>query len=654
MLCVLIVVAEIVWLRYQYMRDHEMQLLSEALHAQSAGVSAIVNRTTDALTLLRTQARSWYKTHPAQFTESALHAALRSSRTPSGFVNLDTLPERWSWAETGNLTGYPGPPSPSLDREVEMALSLAGTFPGVCSSIPDVTWIYYTSARRFIDIYPWVPVRDFRYSDTARKQSFYVEVEPQNNPSARIVWTPAYIDEAGQGAMVTASAGIFEGDTFRGAIALDVTLNRLNAFVGAWPFALGTLFIVNDEGQLLAHPTLVQRNASRILSMTAAFPSGFSGRLPALLSRSRGHFILDQGYYLQNFPIEDTPFRLVLLFSSTDLLRQVLLNGVLTVTGLMAAMIAMLLVARNLAHRHAIKPAEKLVRYIEEESRGAAVKMPDVPAAWRPWFSTIRDVFNAHVRLVSIKQELDVARRMQRTIVPTRFPSRVEVQMYGCMLAAQEVGGDFYDYFWLDEKHVGVVIADVSGKGVPAALFMAVARTLLRAIAPAATSTGACLAMTNDFLCQDNEAAMFVTLFYGILNIDTGKLMYSNAGHNPPYIVGQDGTLTRLAPTGDTALGVADGLEYSQHETWLTAGSTLVLYTDGVTETFNTVGEAFGETRLAAQLAHTHNMPVRPLLDALVEIVHRFADGAPQSDDLTCLAVHFDSADSLRPATSDG
>jgi sigma-B regulation protein RsbU (phosphoserine phosphatase) len=186
------------------------------------------------------------------------------------------------------------------------------------------------------------------------------------------------------------------------------------------------------------------------------------------------------------------------------------------------------------------------------------------------------------------------------------------------------------------------VIADVSGKGVPAALFMAVARTLLRATAPAAVRPGACLTLTNNLLSQDNEATMFVTLFYGIIDMETHELTYANGGHNPPLILGPSGEIKTLPRTGGMALGVMEDIPYHEHTITLEPGSLLLLYTDGVTEAFSPANEEFTETRLIATLAACRNLPVEETLERIVTAVTGFADTAPQSDDITCLAVRYD------------
>lgn len=641
---VLLVACALVYLQFQRTLDAETASLTQRMQEQGVALDAILKSSTDAVNSMRIHAQTWYILHPDPQPPSPLRQALRPCHSPGG-VCLDNPPLPWTFDQIGNLTGFPGPPTPALNQDLEMALSLNDVFLTIKANIPEAAWVYYTSAQRFINIYPWIASKDFFYADTLKKKTFFQGVEPAQDPSRRIIWTPAYLDEAGQGVMVTASAGVFQNGQFRGAVSLDLTLVRLNQFVRNWHSQFGTLFIINDRGQLLAHPTLVQPGGSEVLPVSAAFPPSMAANLNATLTNSSDHFLLTHGYYVEALGIQNAPFRLVLIVPRWALVVSALQAGVLSVLLLVIGLTVMLLVASQLTQRDAITPAQKLVRYIHDENLGSVKTIPDVPQAWRPWFQTIQNVFNAHTQLVSIQQELDVARRMQQSILPKRFPTRPDLQMFARMIPAKEVGGDFYDYFWLSDTKVGVVIADVSGKGVPAALFMAVARTLLRAIAPATTGPGTCLALANDLLSQDNDAMMFVTLFYGILDTSTGELAYANAGHNPPYLIAPDGTISQLPGTGGMALGVMENMPYAEAYARLEPHSTLLLYTDGITEAFNPEDEEFGEARLATQLVGLAHEPVEPLLMRLIDSVYAFANGAPQSDDITCLAIHYSAVD---------
>lgn len=652
---VLLVACALIYLQYIRTLRAETRSLSDRMGEQSIALDAIMKNGVDAVNAMRLHAETWYRLHPQ--TPPALQPVLQPALPPPsplvralqrcgapGRICLDDPPLPWSTRDVGNLTGVPGALTPELVTELEMALSLNDPFRTIIANLPAAAWVYYTSARRFINIYPWTPSSTFFYADTLKQKDFFLDVEPTRNPARRVVWTPAYIDEAGKGMMVTTSAGVFDHGQFRGAVSLDLTLTQLNRFVDNWHTDFGTLFIINDRHQLIAHPTLVRAGASTVQPADAAFPAAARVPLVAALDAVRNHLTLVHGYYIETRRIASAPFTLVLLVPQRDIVVSSLQSGVLAALLLVVGLTTMLAAANRFTHHDAVQPAQMLVRYIQDESNGAAKTIPAVPAAWQPWFRTIQHVFNAHARLVSIQQELDVARRMQQSIVPKRFPTRDDLQMFAHMIPATEVGGDFYDYFWLTDTQLGVVIADVSGKGVPAALFMAVARTLLRAIAPAATGPAECLALANDLLSQDNDATMFVTLFYGVLDTRTGMLTYANGGHPAPYLLAADGTVATVPGTGGIALGVIDGLAYAARAVQLAPGTTLLLYTDGVTEAFDPQGDAFGDARLAALLANLAGCGVETLLDRLVDGVHAFADGAPQSDDITCLGVRFATA----------
>ncbi|WP_213307602.1 SpoIIE family protein phosphatase [Paraburkholderia sacchari] len=641
---VLIVACALVYIQFRMTLGAETSSLSQRMQEQAVALDALVKSSADAVNTMRIGAQTWFRLHPQGREPSALLRALAPGAAP-GSIELDRLPPPWTIADAGNLTGLVGARTPAIDRELEMALSLNGTFKTIKANLPGATWVYYTSAYRFINIYPWVASRDFVYADSLKQKEFFAGVEPAADPLRRILWTPGYLDEAGKGVMVTASAGVYDGEVFRGSVSLDLTLGWLNQFVRNWNPSLGTLFIINDRGQLLAHPTLVHSGAQTMLQASDAFPPELRHDLPGTLEAADGNLVALDGYYVEAIGIRNAPFHLVLLVPRWNLVRVALETGVPSVLLLVIGLTVMLLIASSFTYRDAIVPAQKLVRYIEDEDRGSVKSIPDIPQAWRPWFLTIQHVFNAHTQLVSIQQELDVARRMQQSIVPTRFPSRPDLQMFARMIPAREVGGDFYDYFWLTDQKLGVVIADVSGKGVPAALFMAVARTLLRAIAPSASGPGACLALANDLLAQDNEATMFVTLFYGILDTSTDVLEYANGGHNLPWLINPDGTASQLPGTGGMALGVLEGVSFEQASVQVAPNSTLLLYTDGITEAFNPAEEEFGEARLAAHLAGSISLGVEALLNRLVDSVYEFANGAPQSDDITCLAVHYGAAE---------
>jgi sigma-B regulation protein RsbU (phosphoserine phosphatase) len=639
---VLLISGGLAYMQFDERRRAEQGLLVQHLMERAQALNFIMKTSADYVEAMRLSAESWYGINSGRPPDRPplLEAALGTVK--DGIYRLDSIPPPYSKDRTGNLSGRVQPLDDGLLRELDMALSLNPLFEVIAKNIPNAAWSYYTSKREFIIIHPWVPSSEFVFTPELYTHGFYTLGLPENNRKRTRFWTEAYIDQAGKGLMVTCGAPVHEGEEFRGTVALDLTLDVLNEFVRAFVSPHGRIFVVNERGQLLAHPTAVSSADKEVKTIADALPPALARLNPATLLTG-GSETLEAvgGHYVWSRRLEDAPWRLVYVGDRAEALGDLALDAGSDVAALLLGLSFMLLMATRSTRREFIVPAQKLVDHIELESRAAAVGIPDVPDGWRPWFETITRIFNDHGQLVSIRQELDVARRMQHSILPTRFPSRPDVQLHARMIPAKEVGGDFYDFFWLDDDRLGMVMADVSGKGVPAALFMAVSRTLLRATAPATAGPGACLAAANDLLAQENDAGMFVTLFYGVLDTRTGHLAYANGGHNPPLLIDPLGVARPLPTTGGMALGVLEGEEFAEAGIDLMPGSSLFLYTDGVTEAFDPAGVAFSDARLAGVLDGGHALEAAALNDKVIHAVEGFASGAAQSDDITCMALHF-------------
>ena len=243
-----------------------------------------------------------------------------------------------------------------------------------------------------------------------------------------------------------------------------------------------------------------------------------------------------------------------------------------------------------------------------------------------------------------MESELKIAHALQGAILPKTMPEYPTYSGHAVMTPAREMGGDFYDFFTLDDGRLSVVMADVSGKGVPAAFFMAIARTVMRAAAARHPNPGPCLQEVNDAICEQNPQDLFVTLFYGILDPDTGEFVYANAGHNPPFVVKHPGDVSPLPMTGGIAVGVMPGMPYDEDAMTLAPGDTMFLYTDGITEAMNVNHEEFTEARLEVVLAEARDLPVDSVLENVTSAVVKFVGEAEQSDDITCVVLRYDGA----------
>jgi sigma-B regulation protein RsbU (phosphoserine phosphatase) len=249
--------------------------------------------------------------------------------------------------------------------------------------------------------------------------------------------------------------------------------------------------------------------------------------------------------------------------------------------------------------------------------------------------------------LIVVQRDLQTAAEIQRSFLPPPLPTAPgdPFTLHATMLPARAVGGDFYDYFPLGADRLGVVIGDVSGKGVPAALFMAVSRTLTRTIARSGCKPGECLAEVNrQLLLQgDGSAAMFVTLFYGVLDTVSGELLYSSGGHLPPYVLGAGGGLEALTGRG-RLVGALNDATWQTWRAQLRPGDTLFLYTDGITEARNAAEGFFLRQGLEEALRAGDRSAPERLVRSVLDRVRQFAVGRPQSDDLTALALCYAGA----------
>ncbi|HSO85271.1 MAG TPA: SpoIIE family protein phosphatase [Draconibacterium sp.] len=256
---------------------------------------------------------------------------------------------------------------------------------------------------------------------------------------------------------------------------------------------------------------------------------------------------------------------------------------------------------------------------------------------------TIRGWLMEHDQLVSIQHDLNISRDIQQAILPKKFPpfpDEPNFDIYASMVAANEVGGDFYDFFLIDDHRLGFVIGDVSGKGISAAIFMAVSRTLIRATGIKGDSVSECMRHVNNLLCKESVSSMFVTVFYGILNTQTGEVDYVNAGHNPPYILSSNG-VSKVDMTNGLALGVIDDFIFESKKIQLKKGDQLLLYTDGVVEAFNLEETAYGEENFESFLNQSKDLTIETIIKKSFTELNDFAGGAPQSDDITLLGITY-------------
>ena len=339
-----------------------------------------------------------------------------------------------------------------------------------------------------------------------------------------------------------------------------------------------------------------------------------------------------------------------------DNVRRAYLRHVLTAAGILLLII--LVIYGRYLNRNLLKPiqniAREAVRFARENTRsksplGERINISNEIGQLARTIDTMEgDVLNYIDNLTrvtkekeQIKAELGVATQIQADMLPRDFPAQKEFELYATMTPAKEVGGDFYDFFMIDDDHLALVMADVSGKGVPAALFMVRSRTLIKIRAQMGGTPKEILRDVNNQLCEGNDADLFVTVWLGILEISTGKVIASNAGHEYPAIFRAGGQYELLLTKHSPAVATMEGMKFREHEFELHPGDNIYLYTDGVAEATNIHDELYGTERMIEALNTTINSSAAETLFTMKKSVDEFSGEAPQFDDITMLCVKY-------------
>ncbi|MFZ9408240.1 MAG: SpoIIE family protein phosphatase [Burkholderiaceae bacterium] len=628
-------------------RNQELRAIEVQVQRHAQFIESMARNAVDQVEAIRVSAASFYGTtvpidRPDLFpARSALFRQLRNVPGEDRF-SLDGLLQRDS---SGNLTGQGSiyGREARFYRDIEMALTLADDFQAVGLSLPSATDVRFTGIERFAHQYPWQESSGARFMPEMFDEPVWKLGGPEQNPQRRKVWGPVHFGGPDKGLLVPIAAPVYDGDSFRGLISLNLSLDYLNRINDQFTVGAGTSFVVDQQGQILAHPALYEdplqvsqtQHVAQVIA-TGIFPSARVQDIDAGTMQSSG------GHHVLRIELVHAPWHVIYVVSHWSLWQKVLRDFAPATVTVLFALAVIIIGTFRLVARDFISPAGQLVRQIAAESQFRPRPIPKVPRAWLPWFEAVSKAFRESFQLAGIRQELDIAAKMQQSILPRTWPQHPDFSLWGSMRPATEVGGDFYDHFMLADGRLGLVVADVSGKGMPAALFSMVSKTLIRATArdrirpPSETIT-----VVNDQLCIDNDSCMFVTTFYLEFDPLSGHLVYVNAGHPPPLLIRPDGSSRFLAMTGDPALGVMDGIPYQQAQIQLAAGDLLLLFTDGVTEAFSADEREFTEAGLPPIFAGRDAPDVRSAVEQVIAAVDAHSVGVAQFDDITCLALRW-------------
>ena len=337
----------------------------------------------------------------------------------------------------------------------------------------------------------------------------------------------------------------------------------------------------------------------------------------------------------------------------TDMKKYVVLFTLVTLVGIAIIMLALLVYIRKVLSEPLGDITEIIESFKDGEFRmeGKEIKTGDeienVYETFVRMIAKIDDYVDNITRITAekgrIETELNVATQIQADMLPNifpAFPGRKEIDIFATMRPAKEVGGDFYDFFLIDDTHLAFLIADVSGKGVPAALFMVIAKTIIKNHASMGTPVNEVFERTNNQLCEGNKEGFFVTSWLGVLDMQTGVLEYANAGHNPPVIMRKDGCEWNECVPG-LVLAAMEDMPYKRYEMKLNPGDRILLYTDGVPESINSSTEAYGEDKLIEEYERTRKMSVEDSIHYIQKSVDEFVGEEEQFDDITMLVLEY-------------
>lgn len=509
----------------------------------------------------------------------------------------------------------------------------------------------------------------FSYLGSPSYRYFFLDWYQIPKETGRPGWTEPYIVE-GEGHMLMATYSVPFYRTLNGKrqlmgiVTADVSLEWLRNIVSSVKvLQTGYGFLLSKNGTVVTHP-------SRDLIMNETFFSIAETRGDRAM-RDVGRRMIkgEKGLipyrnihgtdcWMYYAPVPSSGWSLSVLFPRNELTADIVrLNRTVFSWGL--AGIVLLSLAVAFIARSITGPLSAISKAADEIGSGnldvelPAARSGDEIGRLTDSFSFMRDSLKDYIlRLTEttaakerIESELKIARDIQMGILPKIFPPFPdrpdEFDLYALMEAAKEVGGDFYDFFYCDDTHLCFVIGDVSGKGVPASLFMAVTKTLIKTTATAISDPGAVLTKVNNDLSRGNDACMFVTIFLGLLDTGTGELLFANGGHNPPLVVAETGEAEFLAVPKGLVLGAMEDYLYRTDKIQLKPGESLFMYTDGVTEAMNAGEELFSEERLKSRLNSLRGSGVRDMISGVMEELVFFADSAAQSDDITMLAVRY-------------
>ena len=480
---------------------------------------------------------------------------------------------------------------------------------------------------------------------------------------------PTYDSGTGTRAIVTYAVPIIAGDTFIGVVSLDLRLDLLSQRLKA-RMEPSRFMIMSASGRFIAHYDSVQVLNSGLVELAASYVNpDFQRITDRIMAGASGMGVVNNLYldgtilpgnlWISYTPIPSSGWHLATLASESDLIAPIREQIQIALLGLSLTIWLTFVLVWVMSSR-ITRPIKTLEAAVSEVARGkldthiANIRSTDELGRLSMGFNRMLKNLKKQIELQSqqetaqklVERELQMARETQRSLLPSEFPpfpDRKEFELYAFNQPAHHVAGDFFDYFLVNPKTLIFVIADVSGKGMSAALVMAVTRTIVRDLAQSGRSPGEILRETNERLREGQKGSAFVTLFLGSYNIVTGKVIYANGGHLPPYLISTSGNVSNVGDATGTIVGMLEEQEYRNAEFTLKPGDTLLLYTDGFPEARSSAGEFYGIPRIKSFLQRHLKSSSRDLCEAAILDITNYQNNN-LADDVTLLALRRSAA----------
>jgi len=512
---------------------------------------------------------------------------------------------------------------------------------------------------RYGDILEKMDIGSEAYDYTDETWEWYTKTRLKGEP----VWTEPYFDEgAGNILMVTFAVPFFFDDKFAGVTTVDIPLETLqlevsNQYLFGRPFV-----IISAEGKFITHP-IPERIMNVTIQQTAdeSDDPGFKQLADKLLTGETGvmrinslEAISDEPHWIFYAPIKSTGWMFSTAVSEEKMLaylRKQITRGIIGLCVLLALVIISILIVSTRITR----PLTSLAKFATKVGEGnfsAEIKnintkdeIGKLANAFNHMVQQLKAHINARTKEAAVREatesELRIAREIQASLLPDEFPpfpENDEFDLYAVNSSAKQVGGDFFDYFFIDDDKLLLVIGDVSGKGTPAAIVMAVARTLIRDLARNISSPAEILTETNCLLVEIQKHPVFITIFLAIYEVKTGRVKYVNAGHQPPYVLNSKGEIKKFGETTGTIVGMLDDAVYKEREATLQKNNYLIAYTDGIPDARSPDGHFYGEEHFVNLLKSCANLTVKEICENVINEVTAF-QAKNLADDVTLLIL---------------